>query len=129
MASNFQEAFEEMSSKNNQTLIPKEIERFLLKHFDTRQFDEQKKVFISLMMKKQDNFLKHLAQCYALIHFWRHMFLNMVEESDHSLSLMQKSLEAFIEETVHRTGEDVEMFSMTLGNGNAFWVIGKRFAF
>ena len=129
MASNFEEAFEEMSSENNQTYIPKEIKGFLLRHFDTRQFEEQKKVYVSQITKKQNNFLKHLAQCYALIHFWRHMFLNMVEDSDHSLSLMQKSLEAFIEETVHRTGEDVEMFSMTLGNGNAFWVIGKRFAF
>ena len=44
------------------------------------------------------------------------MFLNMVEESDHSLALMQKSLEAFIEETVHKTGEDDEMFSMTIGD-------------
>ena len=106
MALDFKQAFEDMSAEHNQTPIPKEIKGFLLRHFDARQFEDRKKVYMLMRMKKQNTFLKHLAQCYALIHFWRHMFLNMVEQSDHSLSLMQKSLEAFIEKMVHKTGDE-----------------------
>ena len=99
------EAFEKMSDCDHQTLVPKEVKLFLQRHFDSRQFEDQKKVYMFAKTRKQSKFLDHLVQCYALINFWKHMFLNMIGDSDHSALMIQHSLEEFIAKMIHGTGK------------------------
>ena len=105
MAPKMSSAFEEMSKAEcDVSAVPVTVKSFLKKHLDVYRYEEHKKVYLMLHTKKPNDFLKHLVQSYALIHFWKHMFVYLVENTMGSIEPSQTGLEKFVEKMVYRTG-------------------------
>ena len=99
-------AFQEISREVvDDSCTPSCIKTFLKKHLDVHRFDDKRKVYLMLATKRSNDFLSHLTESYALINFWKHLCLSMVEETDHSLERIQNGLESFIGKMLSITGE------------------------
>ena len=62
------------------------INAFLEQNFDISQFNARKGVYLMLMNTKPNDILKHLNEAYALLNFWRFMFLRLIAEIQNGTS-------------------------------------------
>ena len=60
--------------------VPKSLDEFLELNFDMNEFQARKGVYLVLMNTKKNDYLRHLQESYALISFWRFLFLGLNAE-------------------------------------------------
>ena len=68
---------EEMLSKSSETAVPEFVTDFLQVHFHLKKYEASKKLYLSLMAIKKDDFLTHLENSYTLVNFWKNMYLGV----------------------------------------------------
>ena len=74
----------EMFSETSENAGPKSVMEFLEVHFHLSKYESKKKLYLSLMTTKKDDFLKHLENSYALVNFWKNMYLSVISKLDRS---------------------------------------------
>ena len=77
---------EEMLSKSSETAVPEFVTDFLQVHFHLKKYEASKKLYLSLMAIKKDDFLTHLENSYTLVNFWKNMYLCVIlkyQSSEH----------------------------------------------
>ena len=62
--------------------IPKLLRDFLARRFDNASFKSQKKLYLLLKLRKENEILKHLELSYSLINFWAHLALTLLVEGE-----------------------------------------------
>ena len=106
--------------------IPKLLRDFLARRFDNASFKSQKKLYLLLKLRKENEILKHLELSYSLINFWAHLALTLLgegggdeagrgeagggeesekkEDGGYADEKLEKALESFTEKMLAKSG-------------------------